>query len=135
MQATLSEQELVRREKLRELLELGIDPYPAPLYEVTHTAKGIKDNYNEQTADQYKVVSFAGRIMSVRDMGKANFAVLQDSTGRIQVYVKRDEICPDEDKMMYDVVWKKLLDIGDIIGVKGYVFITKTGETSIHVSS
>lgn len=135
MQASLSEQELVRRDKLRELVELGIDPYPAPLYEITHTARDIKEKYNEQTADQFKAVSLAGRIMSVRDMGKANFAVLQDATGRIQVYVKRDEICPDEDKTMYDTVWKRLLDIGDIIGVKGYVFTTKTGETSIHVSS
>jgi lysyl-tRNA synthetase, class II len=135
MQVNYSEQELVRRDKLRELVEMGIDPYPAPMYEITHTAKDIKANYNEQTAGNYKDVSFAGRIMSVRDMGKANFAVLQDSTGRIQVYVKRDEICPGEDKSMFDIVWKKLLDIGDIIGVKGYVFITKTGETSIHVSS
>ncbi len=133
MQATLNEQEIVRREKLKELLELGIDPYPAPLYEITHTAKGIKENYTEETKEQYKAVSFAGRIMSVRDMGKANFAVLQDSTGRIQIYIKRDEICPGEDKTMFDLVWKKLLDIGDIIGVKGYAFITKTGETSIHV--
>ena len=133
MQATLNEQEIVRREKLKELLELGIDPYPAPLYEVTHTAKGIKENYTEETKEQFKAVSFAGRIMSVRDMGKANFAVLQDATGRIQIYIKRDEICPGEDKTMFDLVWKKLLDIGDIIGVKGYAFITKTGETSIHV--
>lgn len=133
MQATLSEQELVRREKLRDLLELGIDPYPAPLFEITHTAKEIKENYSEATAANYQNVSFAGRIMSVRDMGKANFAVLQDSTGRIQVYIKRDEICPGEDKTMYDQVWKKLMDLGDIIGVKGYAFITKTGETSIHV--
>ena len=133
MQETLSEQELVRRDKLKELLELGIDPYPAPLFEITHTAKGMKEGYSEETREQYQKVSFAGRIMSVRDMGKANFAVLQDSTGRIQVYIKRDEICPGEDKTMYDSVWKKLMDIGDIIGVKGYVFITKTGETSIHV--
>jgi len=135
MQASLSEQELVRRDKLKELLEMGIDPYPAPLYEITHTAKDIKDNYSEENKEVYKEISLAGRIMSVRDMGKANFAVLQDSTGRIQVYVKRDEICPGEDKTMYDQVWKKLLDIGDIIGVKGYGFITKTGETSIHVTS
>ena len=133
MQATLSEQEIIRREKLKELLELGIDPYPAPLFEITHTAKGIKDNYTEETKDQFRNISFAGRIMSVRDMGKANFAVLQDSTGRIQIYIKRDEICPGEDKTMFDLVWKKLLDIGDIIGIKGYAFITKTGETSIHV--
>ncbi len=133
MQATLSEQEIVRREKLKELESLGINPYPAPLYEITHTAKEIKDNFNETTAEQFKKVSIAGRIMSVRDMGKANFAVLQDSTARLQIYVKRDDICPDEDKTMYNTVWKKLLDIGDVIGVKGYVFTTKTGETSIHV--
>lgn len=133
MQAILNEQEVVRRDKLKELLELGIDPYPAPLYEVTHTSKQIKEGYSEETKEQYQAVSFAGRIMSVRDMGKANFAVLQDSTGRIQMYIKRDEICPDEDKTLYDIVWKKLMDIGDIIGIKGYAFITKTGETSIHV--
>lgn len=132
MQSTLSEQELVRREKLKELHSLGIDPYPAPLYEVTHTAKQIKEGYNGENGEEYKQVSVAGRIMSVRDMGKANFAVLQDSTGRIQMYIRRDDICPDEDKTMYNTVWKKLLDIGDIIGVKGYVFTTKTGETSIH---
>lgn len=133
MQATLSEQEIVRREKLRELQDLGIDPYPAPLFEITHTATEIKEQYTEENKDAFKSVSIAGRIMSVRDMGKANFAVLQDSTGRIQLYVKRDDICPDEDKTLYNTVWKKLLDIGDVIGVKGYVFTTKTGETSIHV--
>ncbi len=132
MQATLNEQELIRRDKLKELCELGIDPYPAPLYEVTHTAKQIKEEFNEGNKEQYKAVSLAGRIMSVRDMGKANFAVLQDSTGRIQLYIKRDDICPGEDKTQYDTVWKKLLDIGDIIGVKGYVFITRTGEISVH---
>ncbi len=135
MQSTFSEQEIVRREKLRELTEMGIDAYPAPLFEVSHTAKFIKDNYTAETADAFKEISFAGRIMSVRDMGKANFAVLQDSTGRMQIYVKRDDVCHGEDKTMYDVVWKKLLDIGDIIGVKGYAFITRTGELSIHVQS
>lgn len=133
MQATLSEQELVRREKLKELQELGIDPYPAPLFEITHTAKQIKDEYTDDKQEQFKAVSIAGRVMSVRDMGKANFAVLQDSTGRIQTYIKRDDICPGEDKTLYNTVWKKLIDIGDIVGVKGYVFTTKTGETSIHV--
>lgn len=133
MQAILNEQEVVRRDKLKELLELGINPYPAPLFEITHSAKQIKEGYSEATKDQYQTVSFAGRIMSVRDMGKANFAVLQDASGRIQMYIKRDEICPGEDKTQYDIVWKKLLDIGDIIGIKGYAFITKTGETSIHV--
>lgn len=133
MQAILNEQEVVRRDKLKELLELGINPYPAPLFEITHSAKQIKEGYSEATKEQYQSVSFAGRIMSVRDMGKANFAVLQDASGRIQMYIKRDEICPGEDKTQYDIVWKKLLDIGDIIGIKGYAFITKTGETSIHV--
>jgi len=116
-----------------ELLSVGINPYPAPLYEVTHTALQMKEGFSEADKEQFQAISFAGRIMSVRDMGKANFAVLQDHTGRIQVYIKRDEICLGEDKTMYDLVWKKLLDIGDIIGVKGYVFITRTGETSIHV--
>ncbi len=133
MHATLNEQEIVRREKLQELLELGINPYPAPLYPVTHYAKPIKDTFNEANQESFQSVCLAGRIMSVRDMGKANFAVLQDATGRIQAYIKRDEICPGDDKTMYDNVWKKLMDIGDIIGIKGYVFITKTGETSIHV--
>jgi lysyl-tRNA synthetase, class II len=133
MHATLNEQEIIRREKLQELLELGINPYPAPLYPVTHYAKPIKDTFNETNQESFQSVCLAGRIMSVRDMGKANFAVLQDATGRIQAYIKRDEICPGEDKTMYDNVWKKLMDIGDIIGIKGYVFITKTGETSIHV--
>lgn len=134
MHATLSEQEVVRREKLQELHNLGIDPYPAPLYPVTHSAADIKSGYNGENGEDYKSVTLAGRIMSVRDMGKANFAVLQDSTGRIQVYIRRDDICPSEDKTMYDTVWKKLMDIGDIIGVKGYVFTTKTGETSIHAT-
>ena len=133
MQGTLSEQELVRREKLKELRAMGIDPFPAPLFEITHTARQIKDEYNEANQEQFKSVSIAGRIMGVRDMGKANFAVLQDMSGRIQVYIRRDDICPEEDKTLYNTVWKKLLDIGDIIGVKGFVFTTKTGETSVHV--
>jgi len=133
MQATLSEQELVRRDKLKELQALGIDPYPAPLYEITHTAKQVKEEYSEDKQEEFKSISMAGRIMSVRDMGKANFAVIQDSTARIQVYIRRDDICPGEDKTLYNTVWKKLLDIGDIIGIKGFAFITKTGELSIHV--
>jgi lysyl-tRNA synthetase, class II len=135
MQHQLSEQEIIRREKLQELHHLGINPFPAPLFPVTHSAQDIKDHYTEENKDAFKSVSLAGRIMSVRDMGKANFAVLQDSTGRIQAYVRRDDICPGEDKSLYDVVWKKLLDIGDIIGITGYVFTTKTGETSIHAES
>lgn len=135
MQATLSEQEVIRREKLVELRALGIDPYPAPSYNITHTAVQIKQGYSEETKEEYKEISLAGRIMSRRDMGKANFAVLQDETGTIQIYIKRDEICLGEDKSMFDTVWKKLLDLGDIIGIKGYGFITKTGETSVHVES
>ncbi|NCX95521.1 MAG: lysine--tRNA ligase [Chitinophagia bacterium] len=129
----LSEQEIIRREKLKELQSLGIDPFPAPAYPVSHTAAVIKDSYTEETKASFAQVCLAGRIMSIRDMGKANFAVLQDSTGKIQFYIKRDDICPTEDKTLYDIVWKKLIDIGDIIGIKGYVFTTKTGETSVHV--
>jgi len=133
MQTTLSEQEVIRREKLAELRALGIEPFPAPLYKVTDTAREIKAEFTEERKEVYSSVSLAGRLMGVRDMGKANFAVLQDATGRIQLYIRRDDICPGEDKTLYNTVWKKLLDIGDIIGVKGYAFITKTGETSVHV--
>ena len=133
MSTHLSEQEQLRREKLAELIMMGIEPYPAPLYPVNNNSTNIKENYKEDTKDQFADVCLAGRIMSVRDMGKANFAVIQDSYGRIQLYIKRDDICPGEDKTLYDIVWKKLLDIGDIIGVRGYVFTTKTGETSVHV--
>lgn len=135
MQPVLSEQEMVRREKLRELQALSIEPYPAPLFEITHTAKDIKEQYSEEKREAFQEVSLAGRLMSVRDMGKANFAVIQDSTGRIQIYIKRDDICPGDDKTLYNTVWKKLLDIGDFIGVKGYIFTTKTGEVSVHVRS
>ena len=131
----LSEQEIIRREKLQELQKLGIDPYPAPLYPVNITAEKIKQEYKgEENKADFANVCLAGRIMSIRDMGKASFAKMQDSTGSIQLYIKRDEICPGEDKSLYDKVWKHLTDIGDIIGVKGYVFTTKTGETSVHVT-
>lgn len=129
----LSEQEIIRREKLQELRKLGINPYPAAQYHVNDTAKRIKANYTEETKEQFQQVCLAGRIMSIRIMGKASFGVLQDSTGRIQLYVRRDDICPGEDKTLYNTVWKKLLDIGDIVGVKGFVFVTQTGETSVHV--
>ena len=129
----LSEQEQLRREKLAELIMMGIEPYPAPLYPVNSNSVYIKENYTEEIKDQFTDVCLAGRIMSVRDMGKANFAVIQDAHGKIQLYIRRDDICPGEDKSLYDIVWKKLIDISDIIGVKGYAFITKTGETSIHV--
>ena len=129
----LSEQEVIRREKLQELTSMGIDAYPAPLYPVNITAAYIKENYkDEDNKADFANVCIAGRIMSVRDMGKASFAVLQDSTGKIQIYVRRDDISPGEDKSLYDKVWKSLTDIGDIIGIKGYVFTTKTGETSVH---
>ncbi|HLR37420.1 MAG TPA: lysine--tRNA ligase [Chitinophagaceae bacterium] len=131
----LSEQEVIRREKLERLKELGIDPYPAALFPVTDTAKHIKEEYSEETKDNFQKVSISGRIMSIRKMGKASFGVLQDSSGRIQLYVRRDDICPDEDKTLYNKVWKKLLDIGDIVGITGFAFVTKTGETSIHVES
>ncbi|HTI91658.1 MAG TPA: lysine--tRNA ligase [Puia sp.] len=129
----LSEQEIIRREKLAELTQLGIDAYPAPLYPVNTTAAYIKDNYKEgvNNAD-FTEACIAGRLMSRRDMGKASFATLQDSTGKIQIYIKRDEVCPGEDKTLYDKVWKHLLDLADIVGVKGYVFTTKMGEISIH---
>ncbi len=131
----LSEQEIIRREKLTALAHAGIDAYPAALYPVNSTAAFIKENYKgEENKSDFTDVCIAGRIMSVRDMGKANFAVLQDSTGKIQFYIKQDDICPGEDKSLYQQVWKKLIDIGDIIGIKGFVFTTKTGETSIHIN-
>lgn len=130
----LSEQEVLRREKLIELQKLGINPYPPEEFKVNANALDIKNNY-ERDKLNYKNISIAGRIMSVRDMGKACFAVIQDVSGRVQIYVRRDDICPSEDKTLYDVVWKKLIDIGDIIGIHGYVFTTKTGEISIHVTS
>src|SRR5215510_4776534 len=129
----LSEQELLRRKKLDELIIMGIEPYPAPLYPVNTNAAYIKKHFTAEKKEEFADICIAGRIMSIRDMGKANFAVIQDAYGKIQLYMKRDEICPDEDKTLYDIVWKKLLDIGDIIGIKGFAFITKTGETSIHV--
>jgi lysyl-tRNA synthetase, class II len=130
----LSEQEQIRREKLQELHKLGIDPFPAPLYPVNTTSTFIRDNFKgEENKAEFADVCIAGRIMSIRDMGKASFAVLQDGVGKIQIYVRKDDVSAGEDKSMYDIVWKKLLDIGDIIGVKGYVFTTKTGEISIHV--
>ena len=131
----LSEQEIIRREKLKEFKKLGIDPYPAPLFPVNTNAKHIKEFYQKDAEQsEFKNVCVAGRILSIRDMGKASFAVLQDSSGKIQLYIKKDDICEGDDKTLYDIVWKKLIDIGDIIGVKGYVFTTRTGETSIHVN-
>jgi lysyl-tRNA synthetase, class II len=129
----LSEQEILRRQKREELMKMGINPYPAELFEVNCTAADIHANY-ERDKLNYKSISIAGRLMGFRIMGSASFAELQDSTGRIQLYFRRDDLCPNEDKTLYNTVFKKLLDIGDIIGVKGYVFTTQTGETSIHVT-
>jgi lysyl-tRNA synthetase, class II len=129
----LSEQEQLRRQKREDLMKLGIDPYPAEMFNVNVTAEDIHRNYDNNKLD-YKSISIAGRLMSFRIMGSASFAELQDSTGRIQVYFRRDDLCPDEDKTLYNTVFKKLLDIGDIIGIKGFVFTTQTGEISIHVT-
>jgi len=138
----LSEQELLRRQKREELMKMGIDPYPAEMFEVNATAADIHKNYEREAnlndklnsaTDRYKDISIAGRLMSFRIMGSASFVEMQDSTGRIQLYFRRDDLCPDEDKTLYNTVFKKLLDIGDIIGVKGFVFTTQTNEISIHV--
>ena len=130
MNKALSEQEIVRRESLQKLRDLGIEPYPAARFDVDITSKQIKENYKK--GKEQKVV-IAGRLMSKRIMGKASFAELQDADGRIQLYLNRDVICEGEDKTMYNTVFKKLLDIGDIIGVKGVVFTTKVGEISVKV--
>jgi len=130
--AELTEQEQIRRNSLNELKKLGINPYPAALYEVNAKSNEILENYPKDNT-LYQDISIAGRIMSRRIMGAASFVELQDAYGRIQLYIKRDEICPGEDKTLYNTVFKRLLDIGDIIGVTGYVFVTQMGETSIHV--
>ena len=126
----LSEQEIVRRNSLSELRKMGIEPYPAAEYEVTGHTKEIKENFNDDA--EPRNVRIAGRMMSRRVMGKASFMELQDADGRIQVYVSRDDICPDENKDLYNVFFKKLLDIGDFVGVEGFVFRTQTGEITVH---
>ncbi|NBV11006.1 MAG: lysine--tRNA ligase [Chitinophagia bacterium] len=131
----LSEQEIIRREKLQALEAAGIDAYPAPLYPVTHLSQDIKAHFTEETKEQFAAVCVAGRIMSVNDKGKVLFVKIQDDQGIFQLYIKRDEICPDEDKTYWDVITKNGLDLGDIIGATGYVFTTKTGETSLHAST
>jgi lysyl-tRNA synthetase class 2 len=128
----LSEQEIVRRQAKEELEKLGIDPYPADLYERTHQAEEIRERFDEKNSKDFESVSLAGRIMSRRIMGSASFAEIQDESGRIQIYLRRDDLCPDEDKTLYNTVFKRLLDIGDIIGVKGHVFKTQTGELSVY---
>jgi lysyl-tRNA synthetase class 2 len=133
MAQQLSEQEIIRRQSLDELRKLGIEPYPAAEYTVDTYSSNIRNDFDPGKKN-YQNVTLAGRIMSRRMMGKASFIELQDSEGRIQCYVNRDEICPSEDKEMYNTVFKRLLDIGDFIGVKGYAFVTQMGEKSIHVS-
>lgn len=128
----LSEQEQIRRNSLEEIRKLGINPYPAAEYKTNASAKEILDNYSPETSN-FQEVCVAGRIMGRRIMGNASFAVLMDASGRIQIYLRRDDICPGEDKTLYNTLFKHLLDIGDIIGVKGHVFKTQTGETTIHV--
>jgi lysyl-tRNA synthetase class 2 len=134
MSQVLSEQEMIRRNSLNELLHLGINPYPAETFEVTAHAEEMKKKFAEDPS-LFQDVSLAGRIMSRRIMGAASFVEIQDSTGRFQLYVKRDDICAGEDKTFYNTFFKKLLDIGDIIGVKGFVFRTQMGEITLHVKS
>jgi len=129
----LSEQEIVRRQSLQELRAMGIDPYPAAEFPTDAFSTDIRDSFKDE--DKPREVVIAGRLMGRRVMGKASFAELQDSKGRIQVYIARDEICPEENKDLYNKVFKKLLDIGDFIGVKGFVFRTQTGEISVHAKS
>ena len=124
----LSEQEIVRREKLQKIREMGIDPYPPEACQVSHTSKQLKEQFEDG-----KRVQIAGRLMSRRIQGKASFAELQDSEGRIQVYFNRDEICPGEDKTKYNDLYKKLLDIGDFIGIEGELFTTQVGEQTVMV--
>lgn len=135
MSQHLSEQELIRREKLQKLTEQGIDAYPAPLFPVSHYSTDIKEQFTEETKEQFAKVCVAGRVMSINDKGKVFFIKIQDSKGLFQLYVKRDEVCPDEnDKSLWDNVIKPL-DLGDFVGATGYAFVTKTGETSLHTQT
>jgi len=129
----LSEQEQIRRNSLEEIKKLGFNPYPPELFKISHKADEIISGFDENE-DSLKDITLAGRIMSRRIMGSASFAEIQDSTGRIQIYLRRDDLCPDEDKTLYNTVFKKLLDIGDIIGIRGFAFRTQVGEISVHVN-
>ncbi len=131
--STLSEQEIIRRQSLQQLQDSGVNPYPSESFNVTHHSTDIKKSFTDETAADWQEVRLAGRLMSRRIMGKASFAELQDAKGRIQLYLNRDELCPGEDKSLYNEVFKKLSDIGDFIGVKGFVFRTQVGEISLHV--
>jgi len=130
----LSEQELIRRKARTDLMNMNIDPYPPELFEITTTSREIKKKFKDESAS-FKNISIAGRIMSRRIMGSASFAEIQDDAGRIQIYLRRDDVCTGEDKSLYNDVFKKKLDIGDIVGIKGFVFVTQVGEISIHVTS
>ncbi len=132
-QLSLSEQEEIRRNSLEEIRKLGYEPYPAATFPVNTTSKEILDNYNPEK-NNYQEVSMAGRIMSRRIMGNASFAELQDEKGKIQIYLRRDDVCPGEDKTLYNIIFKRHMDIGDIIGIKGFVFKTQVGETTVHVN-
>ena len=130
----LSEQELMRRKARTDLMSMNIDPYPPELFEITTNSREIKEKFKDESAS-FKNISVAGRIMSRRIMGSASFAEIQDDAGRIQIYLRRDDLCTGEDKSLYNDVFKKKLDIGDIVGIKGFVFVTQVGEISIHVIS
>jgi lysyl-tRNA synthetase class 2 len=134
MSQHLSEQEIIRREKLTKLSEAGINAFPAPLFPVSHYSEAIKNTFSEETKESFTQVCVAGRVMSINDKGKVFFIKIQDAQGIFQLYVKRDELCPDEDKSFWDNVVKPL-DLGDIVGATGYVFVTKTGETSLHTQT
>ncbi len=134
MSHQLSEQEGIRREKLAQLEAKGIDAYPAASYPVSHYSADIKQQFSEENKEQFAQVTVAGRIMSINDKGKVFFIKIQDSKGVIQLYIKRDDICPGDDKTLFDAVVKGA-DLGDIIGATGFVFITRTGETSVHAQT
>src|SRR5690606_24912281 len=130
----LSEQERIRRESLEEIRNLGIDPYPAETFPVNARVSDILSNYSDENPEVFSNVAVAGRLMSRRIQGKASFAEIMDGTGRMQLYLNRDELCPGENKDLYNLLFKKLLDIGDHIGVKGFVFRTRMGEITLHVT-
>jgi lysyl-tRNA synthetase class 2 len=133
MSRVLSDQEIARRESLSKIIEAGINPFPCEEFPVSHQTRDIKDFFSEENSTEFSKVNLAGRLMMKRVMGKASFAELQDGSGRLQVYIARDEICPGEDKFLYNDLFKKLTDIGDYIGVSGFVFKTQLGETTLHV--
>ena len=131
-----NEQEIERRKSLKEMIDMGLDPYPSESFEINITSKKIKETYLSKKNDKkFKNVFIAGRLMSKRIMGSASFAEIMDSTGKIQLYIRRDDICNGDDKSLYNDIFKKKLDLGDIIGVSGFVFETKLGEITIHLNT